>query len=153
MANSKTHAAFGVVAGAGAAAYLARNEEPLAFALETLGGITGGLLGAAMPDLLEPALSPLHRGVAHGVAVGSVGVAGALTKGAEALAWARRLEQDLEEELRGEVDANRKALLAIKLALLHLAIGAIVGFLAGYASHLVLDAGTPRSLPLLARGF
>ena len=31
--------------------------------------------------------------------------------------------------------------------------GFVNGLAAGYISHLVLDAGTPRSIPLLANGF
>jgi hypothetical protein len=36
---------------------------------------------------------------------------------------------------------------------LYIAAGIPIGTAAGYVSHLVLDAGTPRGIPLIARGF
>ncbi len=69
MANSSTHAAAGALAGLAVYGLVKRfqNEE------WTLGGATAALgFGAAIgisADVLEPALSPNHRGPFHSVAL------------------------------------------------------------------------------------
>jgi len=115
-----------------------------------------GSLAALVPDLLEPATSSFHRGVCHSFAMG----AGVLAAGAECLAEAgstfirdlRRRSVELLAESAAEQDGLRSLALLVAAIGARLLVGAITGGIAGYASHLVLDAATPRSLPLLARG-
>jgi inner membrane protein len=111
MPNRSTHIATGAGVGAVVALFLPglSHLHPLERMIWG-GGISA--IGAAVPDILEPADSPSHRGFAHSYAV-------------------------LGGSLRGSIGEINPI-----LALL----------LAGYASHLVLDASTPASLPLIARG-
>jgi membrane-bound metal-dependent hydrolase YbcI (DUF457 family) len=132
MANFKKHVLVGAaVAGSANLIYqLARlytsRERPMTF-LGALGQVkwdrvavfaAAGAAIAALPDLLEPAYHPNHRGLFHSVCFGGALAYGAFGKHSEG--W-------------GEGDRH-----AVR-----------VGVLA-YLSHLYLDAGTPKSLPLLA---
>lgn len=149
--NGKGHKIVGSVAGGGLALYLAR-EEPTAgaVALETIGGIVGGILGGALPDILEPAsLGPRHRGRFHSAAALGAGT----TLAAQGLF-------KVQANLRARADARRvlaaqaptalgafwNELLAILFRLL---AGGVAGLSAGYGSHLVVDALTPASLPVI----
>ncbi len=113
-----------VTAGAAVGIYLADQEERSG--QRTLLPVVGGLAGSiftCLPDVLEPATSPNHRDFFH-----SVAFAGLLVGGMVKLhQW--QPEEDWHRLLRG------------------------IGLLAGsaYLIHLVLDATTPKSLPLFGR--
>ena len=154
MSDGKTHKKIAMASG-GVAAFLATDEkEPWKLVAETLGGVLGGLVGGKLPDIIEPAVHSWHRNVAHSVTVGTA-VIGAAAKSvqswhascrAKADAWAqRRLDTNL-------TPADRAFALLAELAW-RIAAGIPIGAAAGYISHLVLDAGTPRGIPLIARGF
>lgn len=147
MPNQATHEVVG--AASGAAFTLLRVSDaptPHAFA-EVLGGAVGGWVGGLLPDVLEPATTPNHRKLAHSVVVG-----GALTL-ARLAEWqaacrtearscvARALVLAVGSDARHR--AERDALVWRFLA------GILAGLVAGYASHLLLDAGTAKGLPLL----
>lgn len=83
--------------------------------------IGGGLLGAKLPDILEPAIHSHHRKFFHSLVVAG-GLAWAIRK---VLSWPR--------------DSREQRLMR----------AAVLGIAIGYASHLALDAMTPRSLPLI----
>jgi inner membrane protein len=83
--------------------------------------IGGGLLGAKLPDVFEPAIHSHHRKFFHSLVV------------AGGLAWAIRKVLDWPRETREQ----------------RLLRAAVLGVAVGYASHLALDAMTPRSLPLI----
>lgn len=147
MPNRATHARAGAAVGVLAAVYRARESPTNQLVAEAIGGLLGGWLGGVIPDILEPATSPNHRRLAHSAAAG-----GALTlariaewqascRAAADAAASRALAHPLgtSERTRAEWDVLFWRLLA----------GALVGLVAGYASHLVLDAGTARGLPLL----
>jgi hypothetical protein len=150
MADGKTHALVGVLAGAGTAAIAARREDPFRIILEALGGAGGGWVGAKVPDWLDPPLHPGHRSVGHGV----IPSTGLYTLYMEAIpraqAWLRAQAQR-QAGLARTSDPHFEQLWHTLLSILcTLAAGAIAGVLAGHFSHLVLDAATPMSLPLLA---
>lgn len=121
MANVKEHAWIGAAAGALTYTATCRYfDRPFDFG-EMLGCIAVGTAGALLPDLIEPAITPNHRGFAHSVAVGAALIRFATDRcGAQNRAW----------------DEFRKMLCASATA--------------GYLSHLVADGCTARSLPLLA---
>ena len=147
MPNRATHEAFGAASGA-AFALLRVGDAPTPQALaEVLGGAVGGWMGGVLPDVLEPATTPNHRELAHSIVAG-----GSLTlarlaewqatcrteaKGCETRALTFALGSDARR--RAEWDALGWRFLA----------GLLAGSVAGYASHLVLDAGTAKGLPLL----
>ncbi|MCC6649277.1 MAG: metal-dependent hydrolase [Polyangiaceae bacterium] len=135
MANRDDHDALGALFGGLSvlvSAAAAGREPTLG---ELLGGVAGGVLGSRIPDVLEPAVHPNHRKVAHSFA------AAALT-GRFVVPAAHRLHAD------GATQAESKLDPALKF-LQQFAAGASVGAVAGYGSHLVADASTPKGLPLL----
>lgn len=150
MPNKGTHAAVGVMAGVSAAAYVSRREtDGLARALQLVGGAVGGYHGGVLPDVLEPAITPMHRSISHSLALGGGGAYAMVKKGEAPVLWAREQVRTLEEQLAVAVDGWERFWLMLGILAGHAAIGYGVGLAAGYASHLVLDAGTPRSLPLI----
>lgn len=118
MPNAKTHFLFGF--GAGAILYCLVKKyqnQPI----EPLGLLGMGLVGGAaalLPDIIEPATSPTHRGIAHSFAALMV-IGSGISK--------INQNQDMEA-------AQKEVLLTLAL---------------GYGSHLLLDAGTPASLPII----
>jgi hypothetical protein len=148
--NGPAHRAFALPVGMAASAYKAHHQPLPHWIAETiLGGPLGALLGASFPDVIEPATTPNHRGPAHAVVpMGAIGFA----------LW--NLADDWQDWLRAKADEfNYRAALATDgfwkflfqtaELLLRIVAGAIASFIGGYASHLALDATTPRGLPLL----
>lgn len=149
MPNRHTHLGVGVGTGALAAGYRARTEPIRHLVAELVGGAIGGGVGGVTPDILEPATSPNHRDVAHSVAAGAVivwmGVAN----------WQAycRNRACLSDQLacRTEIHPDVRASAELRAVLWRMLAGAIVGFAAGYLSHLALDATTAKRIPLLMR--
>ena len=120
MANFNQH--LGIGAATGAVTYLAMCkylDRPFDLG-EMLGCMAVSTAAAVVPDIVEPALTPNHRGFAHSLVTGS-----ALAR----VAWDRCGDQNQDWE------QFEKILFASAAA--------------GYLSHLVADGCTPRSLPLL----
>lgn len=148
-ASRRVHVAVGVPAGAAVAAYAARNEHGSAFLLESIGGSVGGYVGALVPDVLEPAVSSWHRSVCHSwVAVG-VGVKSLPEHLARWQAYCRAHAAEHERRRDASDDAMARAWHAACAIFWLLVSGFALGLVAGYASHVALDAATPRGLPLL----
>jgi len=121
--NGPVHTIIGTAAGSvvGLTAKDVPEDEQL---WVFLAAVVGGALGGKMPDILEPSLNnPNHRQFCHSVAVLAVG------------GWLYALLRDWD----GQSPTDR------------LVKHFIMGVLAGYGSHLGLDATTPRSLPLLGK--
>jgi membrane-bound metal-dependent hydrolase YbcI (DUF457 family) len=122
MANGKTHSFAGGLTGL--AVGLANPEIIKKDPKLLLAAPIVGTFFGKLPDILEPAFkNPHHRQFFHSLAF--VGMVGYGTK--KVYDW--NPEDNLEK--------------AIRLLLLCAS--------AGYLSHLVLDAATPRSLPLVGR--
>jgi len=155
MPNRQTHLPVGTTFGVGAA-LLQLLRTPAAYrAIELIGAALGGACGGIAPDLLEPALSPGHRSVLHSIVVGGAG-----TMGLVAHVQGRCREMAAECVSRAEVlpigtevrrAEEHSAMLWYFLA--GFALGFALGFAAGYGSHLLLDAATPASIPLITSGF
>jgi membrane-bound metal-dependent hydrolase YbcI (DUF457 family) len=147
MPNYATHARVGAAAGGLAAAYRARTAPTEQMLAETLGGLLGGWFGGALPDMLEPARDPNHRKAAHSVAAG-----GALTL-ARIAEWQATCRASAEGAAKRAathpLGSPERSRAEIDVLLWRLVAGALVGLVAGYASHLLLDANTPRGLPLV----
>jgi hypothetical protein len=148
MPNADFHLPVAALAGAAAALTLAPQDGKAAL-LELLGGAVGGLLGGSAPDVFDPPNSPRHRSVGHGV----------FTSGA-ALVWcgrwlpraqaALRQPRSSPRALAGEPPAGPRGSSAPFDPVGHFLAGVAAGFVAGYASHLLLDAMTPAGLPAFA---
>lgn len=150
MSDSRTHRAIGTIAGGGYALAKAQRQLPEHLALEVLGGLLAGNLGARLPDVFDPPLHPGHRALAHGVvpvvAVGQAAV-GALDGWQTQLRAAAARRAALRASAETPLERLWHALVEL---LCRLGAGALAGLLAGYGSHVALDAFTPSSLPLLA---
>lgn len=150
MAGRYDHCVAGAISGGALAFHYAADLGERERLLETIGGCLFGILGARLPDIFDPPTSPNHRGAAHsaGAAICSIGKVQA-----GIAAWQETLRAFAEDEMQAaRLNAGRpeeRGHLFVG-TLLSLAAGAIPGLVAGYASHLVLDALTPKGLPLIA---
>lgn len=150
MANGRVHRLAGALSGAGSAALRAKDLPGQNQLVEAIGGAIGGYWGGQLPDLLEPATSSWHRDFAHSVSVGGLAVK-ATNMVAEWESDCRRRSKHFGS-LRQATHDQRLVLWYRCLELFWLLVaGVVIGFLTGYISHLVLDALTPRGLPLVAR--
>lgn len=149
MACGKDHKEMGIACGLLAAAWAQPPDFQGALALaELVGGGIGGAGGAALPDLLEPATSSYHRKFFHAVMPAGVSAHQGITPLLRVQADLRTRALELIKEGKQEVDPHRRLGLFIQAMLLAALGGAVVGMAAGYASHLALDAMTPRGLPI-----
>jgi hypothetical protein len=108
------------------------------------------MIGAWLPDALDPPNHPHHRGIGHGCAA-LMGVGFFMVNSS---ATVDRL-RSMAEKLRAQAGALRpddqlRAVLLDAVGLLALVLaGSITGMGVGYASHLVMDGTTPKGLPLI----
>jgi hypothetical protein len=130
---------FGALSAVLAALASGNQLTPAELIARAIGGGLGGKLGALVPDLLEPPTSSWHRSTAHS----------ALATCAVAHAGVKRIAPAAERWL---TDARASPGSAHSM-FTHLVAGMAMGVPAGYVSHTMLDAGTPRSIPLITRGF
>jgi uncharacterized membrane protein YeaQ/YmgE (transglycosylase-associated protein family) len=149
MPNRAEHVSAAVPVGIAFSLYKAHGRNQSGILWEALGGGVGAVAGALLPDLVDVPSCPNHRAMAHGFAT-----AGVLAYGA----W--KYLDDLQDSLRAEARQHALEKLgpsAPSLALWHglleiflqILAGALAGFVAGYISHIALDFGTPRSIPLV----
>ena len=121
MANGVTHTTIGLVTGL---AIFLREKKDVSSHIESVLTATTATLFAKLPDILEPSLkNPNHRQFCHSFAV-LAGIGYGFKKAYE---W--QPKSNIEKLLR---------LVALSAT-------------AGYASHLLLDATTPKSLPLIGK--
>jgi len=156
--NGKTHCVAGVASGGLLTLYRARDLPPPDRALEVLGSMIGGLVGGKAPDsqYIDPSsLGPNHRRFGHSWAMlgAHIYVADAVVS-----AWERFCRAKADEIAR--CLANSSAMVGFERFLLVLqeiawrvTAGLLAGFIAGYTSHLVLDACTVKSLPVFGSDF
>lgn len=114
---------------------------------EVVGGFLGGLAGGRLPDVIEPPLHPNHRGFAHSVTA----TAAVLKAGQEYLESSQQWLRDRADSLElraASLPANSLAAALLKLiaSMCRIAAGFLAGLAAGYLTHVVLDAFTPRSV-------
>jgi membrane-bound metal-dependent hydrolase YbcI (DUF457 family) len=117
---------------------------------EVLGGVLGGGIGGRLPDWIEPASTPNHRGLFHGMTaaagVATVGLARLAELQAECrrratLATQRAASSSPECPVRQQAEWEARAWRFVA--------GLLTGLIAGYLSHLILDAATPKGLPVV----
>jgi hypothetical protein len=161
MSDGKTHRLVGAGTGAVFAGFRAKEQKDHHWLAEVAGGALGGYVGGLLPDVLEPAISSWHRDVAHSYTAGGGIVAMRDALAAFVAACRENAEKcrAIPMEQQGDVfvfvpvDPISRLLLDVFELLWRLAAGFANGLAAGYLSHLALDAVTPRSIPLLKRGF
>lgn len=118
MKRTTDHLWLGGVSGFLAEVLLAYlNEEELTLE-KIFAAVFGGVIGAGMPDWIEPAVNPHHRSFMHSV-----------TGGGFSVSFLQKLLKNKE---------------------IHPLIRSFLrSALVGYLSHLVTDAFSPKSLPLI----
>jgi membrane-bound metal-dependent hydrolase YbcI (DUF457 family) len=147
MSDANVHMLAGVAAGFAAIPVCERILPDESSPFERLTTFFSAIMGSRAPDVFEPADSPDHRGFFHSLAA-------CCLLGVASLAAVRELRQ-FEQQAGETINRYVESGLAIPagdwwmLILSRLLICALVGFLFGYESHLVLDGMTPKSLPLL----
>ncbi len=148
MPNAPTHALAAVPSGAAFSLFRARNEPGAA--CEALGGAIGGWIGGKAPDYFDPATCWNHRRFCHSWAVLGAGVflTEAVLTGWEK--FCRTKANEIAWRLAHDPSLSGLARLLYSGAeiLWRTTAGMLGGFLAGYISHLALDAFTVSSLPL-----
>jgi len=141
MSNRAEHDLVGVIVGTSLAVYQARSLSGGCICLEAV----GGLAGSRLPDIFDPPTHPGHRALAHGVLpMGAIGfyITGQLAP------WQEQMRGWADDIARSNASDPQLAA-ALLEAILRLATGFLAGAAAGYAFHLILDARTRRSLPLV----
>jgi hypothetical protein len=147
--NAQAHRLGGAVAGGGVAFVTRKGQNGIETLVEVLAGAGGGILGAKVPDWIEPATHSWHRGTAH-----SFTVAGGITAGSSqgiVSMEASCQERIATARLRLQYAATPGEQLLHTLEILFwLALVALLkGLAGGYVSHLALDALTPRGIPII----
>lgn len=150
MPNGRTHGRVGIVSGGVSAALRSVNQPPEQRILEVIGGMGGGYVGGRLPDWLEPAYCGWHRQFCHSVTAG----AGVISLGRNFLesweGWCREKAEAVRvRRLQLDPGSGGAAFLVLVEALLRVLAGVLAGIVAGYVSHLILDAGSPRSIGLI----
>ncbi len=148
MPRARTHRRIGRPVG-GAFAFVQALRSPLGDPLlEALGGMLGGDVGARLPDVFEPPCWH-HRRTAH-----SIGTACSIVGSLDTVqAWAECCRRRADRHRGVAADATQSLYVSFWHSLMAMfwsaVAGCLNGLLAGYVSHLVLDARTKTSLPVL----
>lgn len=163
MSDHSTHKLAGIGSGAVFAAYRAKHQSFESLLAEVGGGAIGGYLGGILPDVLEPAISSWHRSAAHSYISGGTVLASAKAmlstwemacrNNAENCKALRMIPTPDGSFMVAPPDRIQQFLRSLAELFWRVAAGFLNGFTAGYISHLILDAVTPRSIPLLTSGF
>lgn len=152
MPNGRTHKAIGALGATGVSLVRSEDLPDSARLAYCMGAAAGGVVGGALPDILEPAYHSHHRDFCHSLTAGGGIVAGSV-----------RVAQGLGEELRAEgaslrsirfgldADDPGRIELAVREYLIYFLLGFSLGVTVGYASHILADLATPRGVPLLSR--
>jgi hypothetical protein len=152
MPNAKTHDKIGKAFGTGAAQAKAVHDKlsPFEILLESIGGYYGGALGAKIPDLVDPSsVGPRHRGMCHGLTQNYYLVKFGYNRGSRFQADLRKNGRELFSQVLGKENTLEGFLRTVGGMAMLILSGAMIGGVAGYASHLIADAGSPEGLPLL----
>ena len=118
MANRTEHGVAGALAALAAYVLWKKSRGESLTLFGTMGSLLSGSAISSVPDEIEPATNPNHRGTFHSLTLATV-IGLALKK----------------------ILASQTVNPAIKLASIILS--------AGYGSHLALDSGTTKGLPLI----
>jgi len=148
MPNHQVHVRVGAAAGGGYAFYMGYGQPTWHVVAETAGGVLAGIVGGIVPDGIDTPSNPWHRAEAHSIAIS--GIAGRFVS-SQLPRWQASLRAQADRYAVMRVHSSsplEQFFLWLAECACRFLAGAIAGLLAGYASHLVLDAFTPRSLPL-----
>ena len=147
MPCKRTHSGVGLATGLAVGVLATQRVDQEYRPAEVVFAAIGGWIGGVTPDVLEPASDPNHRALFHSLTAGG-GVCAlaasdwvASVRAAADRCAIRAAAAPEGSELRQSEE--------LKCVIWHCLAGLLLGFLAGYGSHLLLDAMTPRGLPVL----
>ena len=147
--NGRAHRLAGGLAGGGTAVATRRGQSDLEIVVEVIAGMAGGIVGSKIPDWAEPAINSWHRGPVHSLTAATLGGTAALPQLQALDDWRDRRLLELRRA-QGLARTQEEANACLIEIVFWLAVAAFLkGLLAGYLSHLALDATTPRGIPLL----
>jgi len=131
-------------AGTSHALSVALNEPRAKPFFEAIGGFGGGMFGGRLPDIIEPAITPRHRGPAHSLEAG----VGAIWLSREVVpewqAACRRLAEALTAKgTQFAAGSLQRMLCSFASIACYVFAGFLAGIGAGYVTHLVCDHGRP----------
>ena len=145
--NGKAHATIGLFAGSatGLALSIEANRRPTV--AEVCGWAAGGLGGAKLPDILEPAIHPGHRKFCHSGTV--LAADPAFLQSATIRSWIQWLHNEAaKQRTKALVNPDNAILHSIAALILEFLAGVLPAIPAGYASHLIADCTTPFGIPV-----
>lgn len=128
------------------------DEDQKRSLLELIGAALGVLVGALLPDILEPATTPRHRKTCHSVAVLAGNGALIVTPPAAMLKWRESLRRRAAQ-FRAQREAlppehpGRTELWLYQVGC-HVLSGISIGLPVGYVSHLMADSKTSPLPPI-----
>jgi F0F1-type ATP synthase assembly protein I len=145
MSRRGVHEIVGGASGAAFSLASAQATRPSELAVDVIAGSIGGLLGGALPDLLEPPTGPRHRSFFHsvGAAAGLAALLHRILPEPDATAPDQRQHAGITDLLQPTSARTEEALPA------RLVRALVRGITVGAMSHLLLDAGTPAGLPMV----
>lgn len=149
MPNRPIHIATSTPAGLGYALFKANGQNGLATLLEVAGGAIGGYYGGILPDCIDPPFHPCHRSIGHGLFPVFAG-ASLWHQGLDC--WQDHLRRLADQRALYRLSSADSITAAWHMAAewaLRLLAGFLAGIGAGYVTHVALDFGTPRCLPLI----
>lgn len=110
----------------------------------------GGAIGECAPDILEPSYGPTHRGPAHSLsALALIGKVAYYQLGKRQAAVRRWAHQCAAKRVACGPGSILAFAWAIAEAALRLMAGLLAGVVAGYVSHVALDALTPSGMAVI----
>ena len=153
MPGYREHQEVGRPVGALTALGFAAEQPPALALVEMLGGWWAGDQASTLADVFEPATSSHHRGPAHSLSMTAYGATAVFQQTREIQNQLRAAAQQCFQTAQLSQGGLQQIVCGTFGLLLHFAAGALPAVPASYASHVLLDAATPRSVPLLFRGF
>jgi hypothetical protein len=146
MPNRPIHIATSMPARVAYEFYKSNNQNDLARFLEALGGAVGGVL----PDGIDPPMHSGHRSWGHGLAPVTTATV-VWNQGLDGWQDVLRQRANYYAQLRMQAtDLLSTAWHGFVEWVLRLLSGFVAGIGAGYVTHVGLDLGTPRCLPLIS---
>jgi len=144
--NGKEHATIGVIAACGVGVFLSYQTQHQPSVAEICGWAAGGLLGAKLPDVFEPAIHPRHRKFCHRGTVLASELA--VMQSANLRRWIENLRDEAtRHRTKALIDPNAASSHLLAALFLEFLVGLLPGLISGYASHLIADCTTPCGIP------
>jgi membrane-bound metal-dependent hydrolase YbcI (DUF457 family) len=153
MPGYREHQRVGGPVGGLTALGFAADQPPALALVEALGGWWAGEAVSTLPDVFEPGTSSHHRGPAHSLSVTAYGSTVAFQQTREIQNQLRFAALQCFQTAQLSQNGLQQIVCGTFGLLLHFAAGALPAIPASYASHVLLDAATPRGVPVLIRGF